>query len=346
MLLLTKKILKHNLMSIDYKYHLRNYKNVLFTTLRYILSRYEQKDISIFHNFSPSPAGGGNQFLRALSQEIKKTNYRLEYNSISPTTKACLFNSYNFDFQRLKKFYNQNCVMVHRVDGPISVYRGIDHNIDNQIHEINKKIAQATIFQSRYSLEKHLEMGLNFINPTIISNAVDPTIFHSDNRIEFSTQRKIRLISSSWSDNPNKGDSIYIWLDQNLNWNEYEYTFAGRTKIQFKNIHHQSPVNSFLLAGLLRNHDIYITASKNDACSNSLIEALACGLPAIFLNSGGNPEIVGKGGIGFDHPEEIPQMLSLLIKKYSFFQNKIKIPSIRAVTLAYLHVMGFAFGNR
>ena len=90
------------------------------------------------------------------------------------------------------------------------------------------------------------------------------------------------------------------------------------------------------LADCLRNFDIYITASENDPCSNALIEALSCGLPAIFLRSGGHPELVGMGGLGFDHPEEIPALIDRLVEHYAAIQACIQVRSITDVASAYL----------
>ena len=45
-------------------------------------------------------------------------------------TPACLFNSFNFDFRRLRRFAREGVRMVHRVDGPIGVYRGFDDGTD------------------------------------------------------------------------------------------------------------------------------------------------------------------------------------------------------------------------
>ena len=46
------------------------------------------------------------------------------------------------------------------------------------------------------------------------------------------------------------------------------------------------------LSNELRENDIFIFASKKEACSNAFIEAANCGLPAVALNDGGNPEIL------------------------------------------------------
>ena len=57
----------------------------------------------------------------------------------------------------------------------------------------------------------------------------------------------------------------------------------------------------------MKKCDIFITATENDTCSNSLLEGLSCGLPVIGLNSGGTPELINKGGeIYSDRVELIP----------------------------------------
>lgn len=311
-------------------------------TLRLDLLRARRReyDISIFHEFAPPPAGGGHQFMRAMWNEFEKQGLRVEGNTISRTTRACLFNSFNFDAARLKAFSRDGCRMVHRVDGPIGVYRGFDDGTDRHIAAINNDLADATIFQSLYSLEKHRELGLDFRCPFVIPNATDPLIFHPAGRIPFDPNRKIKLISVSWSDNINKGAPVYEWLDKHLDWSRYEYTFIGRSPVTFSNIRMISPLASADLSDELRQHDLYITASKNDPCSNSLLEALACGLPALYLNSGGHPEITGRAGLPFTRVEEIPALLQHLATDFSRFQSAIRVPDIETVARQYLAVLG------
>ena len=72
-------------------------------------ARFRQADVAIFHEFSPPPGGGGHQFLRALWDEFEQRGLRVENNVISVTTRACLFNSFNFDFDRLRRFRKAGC---------------------------------------------------------------------------------------------------------------------------------------------------------------------------------------------------------------------------------------------
>ena len=301
--------------------------------------QFSSADLSIFHEFEPPPSGGGHQFLRALVGNAKARGLRIENNTVSRTTRACLFNSFNFSERRLLWTKRSSVLYVHRVDGPIDVYRGRDDGVDRRIHAISQRFADKTIFQSHYSLEKHLELGMKFRDPIVILNAADPQIFHSRGRSVFSRERKIRLIAASWSDNANKGAPTYQWLDEHLDWSRFEFTFVGRTQAVFKNIRVIPPVDSIRMAELFREHDIYITASRNDPCSNSLIEALACGLPAVYLQSGGHPEIVNQAGAGFDAAEEIPELLDKVISGYEVFQSRISPLSIEEVCGKYLEAL-------
>ena len=89
----------------------------------------------------------------------------VELNRISRGTSVCLFNSFNFDFRRLRRFARDDVRFVHRVDGPISIYRGFDDGTDARIAEINRVLADATIVQSRYSLDAHRALGIELVDP-------------------------------------------------------------------------------------------------------------------------------------------------------------------------------------
>lgn len=304
-----------------------------------VKGQFTSANLSIFHEFEPPPTGGGHQFLRAFWKQAESHGLRVENNILSHTTRACLFNSFNFRESRLARLRRNHVLYVHRVDGPIDVYRGRDYGVDEGIFSVNQRFADKTIFQSWYSLEKHLELGMEFKNPLVVMNAADPDIFHARGRVQFSRERKTRLIASSWSDNINKGAPVYQWLDGHLDWERFEMTFVGRSPVVFKNIRMIPAVDSFRMAELFRTHDIYLTASRNDPCSNSLIEALTCSIPAVYLQSGGHPEIVGNAGAGFASAEEVPELLEQVTGQYEAFQSRISIPSIREVSERYLQIL-------
>jgi len=296
-------------------------------------------EISIFHEFHKPPYGGGNQFLMALDKDLSEQGYDIGRMQVGKNTKICMFNSFNFDFKNLEKVYKKyKPQMIHRLAGPIGIYRGTDIEIDKKTAEINNLYAQKTIFISHYSYNKYKELGLNFKNPSIILNACDPEIFNTDQRIGSPTTRKIKLIATAWSDNPKKGGAFLSWLDEKIDHTKFELTFVGRTKYSFRNSKIINAVPSKDLAKILKDNDIYIAPSEDDPCSNALIEALACGLPAVYKISGGRPEIVGQAGIGFNDKNDILEAVnevSLNIEKY---QKLIKIPSLKETAKKYIEV--------
>jgi glycosyltransferase involved in cell wall biosynthesis len=313
--------------------HLRALRRRLATERDLVASRRSRSDVAVFHEFHRPPYGGGNQFLLALVGELRQRNLTVETNRISGATPACLYNSFNFDFARLRRFARDDVRLVHRVDGPVGVYRGFDDGTDTRIAAINE-LADATILQSRFSLEKHRELGLELRNPIVVHNAVDPAIFYPPQ--QRSTSERLRIVATSWSANPRKGGDVLEWLDRNLDFDAYEVTFAGNTKQSFRRIRVVAPLASQPLADLLRAHDVFLAPSRDDPCSNALLEGLACGLPAAFRRSGGHPELVGDAGFGFEEPEELPDVLARLRDELDDRRARIHVPALADVADRYL----------
>ena len=296
-------------------------------------------DLALFHELAPPPTGGGHQVLRALLAELERRGVEVELNRISGDTPVCLFNSFNFDFRRLGRFAREGVRMVHRVDGPIGTYRGFDDGTDAKIARINAELAHATILQSRYSLLAHEELGISLRDPVVIPNAVDRTIFHPPASREPLAGRRVRVIASSWSDNPNKGADVLAWLDRHLDGDRFELTFAGRSHESFEHIRVLGAIATGSLAEELRRHDVYLAPSRNDPCSNALLEALACGLPAVYRASGGHPELVGDAGVPFDAAEESLDALERVVKEIGVRREAIHVTPLADVADRYLEVL-------
>jgi glycosyltransferase involved in cell wall biosynthesis len=311
----------------------------LGTEVDLLKSHNGRADLALFHEFAPPPTGGGHQFLRALLAELDRRGLTVELNRISRGTSVCLFNSFNFDFRRLRRFARSGVRFVHRVDGPIATYRGFDDGTDARIAEINRALAAATIVQSRYSLDAHRALGIELVDPQLVVNTVDPSIFHPPPVREPLAGRRVRVIATSWSDNPNKGADVVTWLDAYLDHERYELTFAGQTGENFRRVRALGPISTEAVAAELRRNDVYLAPSRNDPCSNALLEALACGLPAVFRASGGHPELVGEGGLPFDSPEEVPAVLDRLVAELDERRATIHVAPLADVADRYLEVL-------
>jgi len=295
--------------------------------------------IFILFEFHDGPYGGGNQFLKNLKKEFQRKKI---YEEQIENADVILFNS----FQNLLKVifsYIQypNKIWIHRVDGPISKYRGSDLYIDKIIYEINNVIADGTVFQSCWSQEANHLLGMREKKyEVVIKNACNSEIFNEKDKSKYKSEGKIKLVASSWSSNWNKGFEYCKFLDGNLDFHKYEMTFIGNSPIKFKNIRIIPSMPSDELALQLKKHDIYVTASKNDPCSNSLIEALSCGLPAVCLKSGGHPEIVGKNGELFKNKQEMIEKINKIVRSYKSYQSITDRGSFSETSNSYLDFAG------
>ena len=290
--------------------------------------------IHILYQFQDGPWGGGNQFLKALRQQFKKQGV---YTEDIAEADAVFFNSHHM-IKKLIKIKKEfpNKIFIHRIDGPIFKIRGRDLIIDKLIYQINDSIADGTVFQTDWSRQANYELGMKKNNfETVILNASNKKIFNLEEKVPFNQNRKTRLIATCWAPNMSKGFDIYKYLDENLDFTKFEMTFVGNSPIEFKNIRWIKPVPSEKLAAILKQHDIFVTASRNDPCSNSLIEALSCGLPAIALNDGGHPELIGEGGELFENEHDIIKKIDKVVNNYDIYQKKIPEFSIEKITEKY-----------
>lgn len=307
-----------------------------------LLARRRAADLSVFHEFQPPPGGGGHQTLRAILGEMRRRGVRIELHTISPSSRAVLFNSFNFDFERLQLFARRRdgVRMVHRVGAVTSLYRGFDDGTDARVARLNRELADASIAISEATIEMYRSIGIELVEPRVVYNGCDSAVFNPNGRVPFDGNRKLRLIATSWSANLNKGAPVYRWLEDRLDWGRYEFTFVGNSPVPFERIEHVPPVPPERLAELLRSHDVFVTATEHDAYSNALVEALSCGLPAVYLDSGGSREAVKDAGFGFTKREQIPGLLDRLRDEYEQRQAAISLPSLAEVVDSYLEILG------
>ncbi|MCB1778134.1 MAG: TIGR03088 family PEP-CTERM/XrtA system glycosyltransferase, partial [Candidatus Competibacteraceae bacterium] len=68
--------------------------------------------------------------------------------------------------------------------------------------------------------------------------------------------------------------------------------------------------------GLLRSFDLFVLPSQAEGISNTILEAMACGLPVVATEVGGNAELVVAGETGRLVPASDPKALALAIQEY------------------------------
>lgn len=301
--------------------------------------------LHIFYNFTNLPYGGSNQFLSLLKRYfVDKGIYAEEIKDAD----IILFNSHSAGADRgnvfskiskLKLKYPKK-IFLHRVDGPVSIYQNTDKIVDKLIYKTNYLIADGTIFQSEWSKQKNYELGMKKNHyETLIMNAPDPDLFNRKEGDKDTGRKKIRLIAVSWSKNLNKGFDIYKFLDENLDFKRFDMTFVGNSPVPFKNIRHIKPLKLNELSSLIKEHDIFIFASKIESCSNSLLEALHCGLPAVAYNGSSNPEIVKGGGELFNSEKDILEKIDRVAFNIKDYKERIEVAPFGSIAERYCNFM-------
>jgi sugar transferase (PEP-CTERM/EpsH1 system associated) len=67
---------------------------------------------------------------------------------------------------------------------------------------------------------------------------------------------------------------------------------------------------------LLRSFDLFVLPSQAEGISNTILEAMACRLPVVATEVGGNAELVVEGKTGRLVPASDPEALALAIQEY------------------------------
>jgi len=264
------------------------------------------------------PRGGGFYFLQSLEEYLRKKEWL-----ITREIKGAydlLFTNHWMTPKRdiLKAFrYNPQVRIIQRIDGAAQDY-GRDPEVDLRQNEVNQ-LVDLTIFQSeycRFSTRKKFHV-ISQDGP-VIHNPVDINIFRPNGtRLWF--PRKYQIACVTWSTNPMKG-AANVFTVAKLN-PTIDFVLCGNypDAPDLPNIHNLGVLGREDLASALRSCHVLLTFSRNEACPNHVLEALACGLPVLYDGSGAMAEVIGDCG------------LPVTIENFSYqFQEIISMIKVRS----------------
>ena len=156
-------------------------------------------------------------------------------------------------------------------------------------------LADLTIFQSRYSRHAVREkFQVASHDGPVIYNGVDTTRFRpAPGALPF---RRPRVCTVSFSTNPRKGTWQLGELAERHP--EVDFVLCGRFPAlpAVGNLLQMGHLAPDALADVLRSCHVGLHLAENDPCPNVVLEALASGLPVLYRDSGGTPELVGEAG--------------------------------------------------
>ena len=292
--------------------------------------------ISIGAEIKKGPFGGGNSFVKNLTETLEINGHSVVHNLkdtdidiallINPliTSETSTFSNFDIDFYQ--KFVNPNLISVQRINECDE--RKQTNYVNKQIIKHNKNI-DFNFFVSDWIRGVFEGTNLHKKPYKVIMGGPDNQIINNKDLIKLSHNEKIKIVTHHWSSNYLKGFDIYKQLDELLQTNEWasklEFTYIGNLSedISFKKTRLISALSGNELANELKNHHIYITASRNEPSGNHHMEAAMIGLPLLYIKSGAIPEYCNGFGVEFNESNFV-ESLKVIINDHSKYANNLK----------------------
>lgn len=267
--------------------------------------------ISINTRRVEGPFGGGNRFGNDLEDRLAARGHTVwrhfdadaDLVLLASSENELSITSFPRGAVRDARVLGWDGVVVHRVntaDEP----RGMDAGINRAVLKTNR-LADHTVFVSGFVRDLFLRHGMEDGPHTIITNGADAAVFRPDGVSRWDGTAPLRVVTHHWSPNYLKGFDIYERLDQLLRRAEYrsrfEFSCIGNVPlgVELANTRVVEPLEGPALAAELKRHHLYLTAARHEPGPNHVVEAMACGLPVLYLESGALPEYCAGRGLGF-----------------------------------------------
>lgn len=316
--------------------------------------------ISIGSHIVEGPWGGGNLFIINLSNYLIKKGHIVTYDLIDedidlilltdPRGKSSSSSSYDhIDIESYKNNINPNALVVHRINecDERKQTKGL-----NDFYLKASQIADEVVFVSEWLRKVYLNIGMSKNKTSVILSGSDKDIFNKNNSSIWNKESKLKIITHHWSANLNKGYKVYKLLDDLIStekWkNRIEFTYVGNVSKDFNlpNTKIIPPKEGNELSKILKDHHIYVTGTINEPSGNHHIEAAQCGLPIIFLDSGGTTEYCEEFGISFTNDFELK--LEQMIEDYDLYLGKMDSYFLNAEKMSeeYLNLFEYLISKR
>lgn len=261
--------------------------------------------------------GGANAFLRTLVDELRRRGVETTTDPRDPFDVA-LLNALTegLNLETVRRLAESGRPLVHRKTGYLGrgaagLRQVVGGVVLGDAHQVafDRYLAH-TIFQSRYSRDVFAAAGHRG-RSSVIHNGVDPSIFNLEQRHLLGRRLRsfwqpgeaLRVVVSSWSADENKGFPEYRRIDGQLGGrDDLRVTLVGRVPegTRFRHIEVLGPRGPRRLADALRREHVILQLARFETCSNALLEALNCGLPAVYLDSGANAELAADFGVPYE----------------------------------------------
>ena len=302
--------------------------------------------IAIGTNIKDGPWGGGNAFAKNLSSFLIESGHEVVYKLLDKdidiillTEPRKLSETSSFNHKDIKEYLNivnNNSIVFHRIN-ECDQRKGT--NYINEYLIKSNSIADVTIFVSEWLKNLYTDEGINKRNLHTIMAGANREYFNPESLKVWDKSEKLKIVTHHWGTNKNKGFEIYEHIDELISTNPWkdmiEFTFIGNLpkNYKFRNSKVIKPLYGKELGNELKKNHIYITGSLFEPSGNHHIEAAQCGLPILYIDSGGTSEYCKNFGIEYtiDNLEEKIALFMENSTKYyeimQYYPNDSKVMS-------------------
>jgi len=301
--------------------------------------------ISIGTNIKDGPWGGGNLFAINLRNYLQNKGYKVVNNLLDDdidiiliteprkTSESSAFT--HIDVQNYIKYRKKDTLVAHRINECDE--RKNTKYVNKYLIEANKT-SDFTIFVSQWLKDLYTEQGIGPRENHVIYAGANSDIFNNIGFIPWNKKEKLKIVTHHWGANWNKGFTTYSKIDELLDdksWKEkIEFMYIGNLPrgLSFNNVNVVKPLSGKELSTKLKENHLYITGSLFEPSGNHHIEGAQCGLPLLFIDSGGTTEYCKNYGLIFNESnlqEKIIEMMSdyenylAKLKDYPFSAEKM-----------------------
>ena len=291
--------------------------------------------ISMGMNIQPGPWGGGNQFGKSLRDYLLAQGEEVSFDLNRPGLDIVLLTEPRANLSI--SAFNDRDIFAYLARNPrtLVVHRVNECDQRKGTKGVNFRLLRAnlcadhTVFVSRWLRGLFLEMGLPSLESSVIHNGSDEAVFNRRGHQPWDGREPLRLVTHHWSSNWMKGFDVYTRLDEMLArepWRDlFSFTYVGNLPegFAFGASEHAPPTHGEYLADQLRRCHVYITASRNEPGSHHQNEGAACGLPLLYMESGGMTECCQGYGLAFT-PDNLADKLMQVRSEYETWARRVE----------------------